>query len=195
MLFCVKFVAKGKLIMNKIREFRKKAGISQRELAKKIGVSFQSISFYEKGERQPKLETWIKLANFFNVSVLKLQGYEDKKVSTNEALNLIENKPNDKYTEAVIAEFSREFNNSQKEKINKLKGKLIQKIKTQNLSDVDLTLFLDILNSQQKISKNNQIADLKFRTFLKTLTGCILNKEFSKTEVTENLQSFLSTLE
>jgi|SRR5699024_5503169 len=91
--------------MNKIREFRKKAGISQRELAKKIGVSFQSISFYEKGERQPKLETWIKLANFFNVSVLKLQGYEDKKVSTNEALNLIENKPNDKYTEAVIAEF------------------------------------------------------------------------------------------
>src|SRR5699024_795796 len=105
--------------MNKIREFRKKAGISQRELAKKIDVSFQSISFYEKGERQPKLETWIKLANFFNVSVLKLQGYENKKVSTNEALNLIENKPNDKYTEAVIAEFSREFNNSQKEKINK----------------------------------------------------------------------------
>ena len=79
MFFCVKFVAKGKLIMNKIREFRKKAGISQRELAKKIGVSFQSISFYEKGERQPKLETWIKLANFFNVSVLKLQGYEDKR--------------------------------------------------------------------------------------------------------------------
>lgn len=59
---------------NRIQELRKQKGLSQRELAKKIGVSFQSISFYERGERTPKLETWIKLANFFNVPVSYIQG-------------------------------------------------------------------------------------------------------------------------
>lgn len=64
---------------NRIRELRKEKGLSQRELAKKVGVSFQSISFYENEDRVPKLETWIKLANFFNVPVSYIQGISDIK--------------------------------------------------------------------------------------------------------------------
>lgn len=59
---------------NRIRELRKEKGLSQRELAKRVGVSFQSISFYENGKRTPKPEIWIKLANFFKVSVSYIQG-------------------------------------------------------------------------------------------------------------------------
>ena len=61
---------------NKIKELRKKAKLSQKELANKVNISNQAISFYENGKRLPKIETWQKLANFFGVSVSYLQGIE-----------------------------------------------------------------------------------------------------------------------
>lgn len=70
---------------NRIQELRKARGMSQRELAKEIGVSFQSISFYERGERKPKLETWIKLARFFDVPISYIQGISD--IDVPEAFN------------------------------------------------------------------------------------------------------------
>ena len=55
--------------MNRLRELRLKRGLSQQELAKKVGISNQSISSYEKGVRKPKIEAWEKLADYFGVSV------------------------------------------------------------------------------------------------------------------------------
>ena len=61
---------------NRIEELRKKRGMGQKELAEKIETSQQAISLYERGDREPKLETWQKLASFFGVSVPYLQGIE-----------------------------------------------------------------------------------------------------------------------
>lgn len=66
------------MTQNRIKELRKKVGLSQAQLANKIGISNQIISFYENNKREPKIETWQALANFFNVSVLYLQGISDK---------------------------------------------------------------------------------------------------------------------
>ena len=44
--------------MNRIKELRKKVGLSQAQLANKIGISNQIISFYENNKREPKIETW-----------------------------------------------------------------------------------------------------------------------------------------
>lgn len=63
---------------NRIKELRVKNGLSQKELASKIDASNQIISFYENGKREPKIEMWQKLANFFGVSVPYLQGIDDK---------------------------------------------------------------------------------------------------------------------
>lgn len=54
-----------------------KKGISQSDLAKKLGTTQQALSLYERGKREPKLKTWQKLANFFNVPVTYLQGLSD----------------------------------------------------------------------------------------------------------------------
>ena len=83
---------------NRIRELRKEKGISQKELADAIGISFQSISFFERGEKNPSIENWIKLANFFDVSVPELQGYENKNVPIAKFEKLIIEKPDDDYT-------------------------------------------------------------------------------------------------
>lgn len=62
---------------NRIKELRLKAGLTQEQLAKKIGLSKQSVSFYELGKRNPKIEKWQKLADFFGVSAPYLQGYAE----------------------------------------------------------------------------------------------------------------------
>lgn len=60
--------------MNRIKEIRQEKNLSQTDIAKALGVTRQAISLYEKGDREPKLETWRKLADFFGVSVPYLQG-------------------------------------------------------------------------------------------------------------------------
>lgn len=62
---------------NRIKELREKEGLTQKQLAKKAGLSNQSISFYEANRRKPKIETWKRLADFFGVSVSYLQGYAE----------------------------------------------------------------------------------------------------------------------
>ena len=61
--------------MNRIKEIRQEKKLSQKDLAKKLNISQQAISLYEKGDREPKLETWQKLADFFDVPISYLQGF------------------------------------------------------------------------------------------------------------------------
>lgn len=54
---------------SKISIERKKLGLSQEDLAKKVGVSQKSISKYERGTRRPSYETLTAMANLFNVTI------------------------------------------------------------------------------------------------------------------------------
>lgn len=60
--------------MNRIKEIRQEKKLSQKDLAKKLNISQQAISLYEKGDREPKIETWNKLAMFFQVPTSYLMG-------------------------------------------------------------------------------------------------------------------------
>lgn len=60
--------------INKIAELRKEKGLTLKQVGDAIGVGNNTISRYESGQREPKLETWKKLADFFDVSVEYLQG-------------------------------------------------------------------------------------------------------------------------
>lgn len=59
---------------NRIKELRIKHGLSQGDLAKATGLTRQAISNYERGDREPKMETWQKLADYFDVSVPYIRG-------------------------------------------------------------------------------------------------------------------------
>jgi len=48
--------------LNKIKEFRKKRGLSQLNLAKSISVSRQTINLIENNKYNPSLELCLKLA-------------------------------------------------------------------------------------------------------------------------------------
>ena len=49
--------------MNRVKEFRKRLGISQLELAKDIGVSRQTINMIENDKYNPTLELCLNLAH------------------------------------------------------------------------------------------------------------------------------------
>ena len=54
----------------KIREGRSKAGLTQEEFAKAIGVSLRTVTNYESGERYPKKrETYYTIAEVLKVDV------------------------------------------------------------------------------------------------------------------------------
>lgn len=65
--------------MNRIRECRKNKKLTLKQLSKELAknnfeISADALGKYERGEREPKLETWVTLADFFDVPVNYLQG-------------------------------------------------------------------------------------------------------------------------
>ena len=74
-----------------IYELRKKASLSQEQLAEKVGVSRQTISKWELGETAPDIKQAQILSQIFNISLDELAGNDTKgviyeKVSNTERL-------------------------------------------------------------------------------------------------------------
>lgn len=60
--------------MNRLRQTRKLKGITLNEVAEDIGITKQALSYYETEKREPRKETWIKLADYYCVPVAYLMG-------------------------------------------------------------------------------------------------------------------------
>jgi transcriptional regulator with XRE-family HTH domain len=63
-----------------IRELRDKKRLTQPELAEKIEIKRPSITAYESGNQLPPVDTLIKIADFFNVSLDFLTGRTNDRV-------------------------------------------------------------------------------------------------------------------
>ena len=62
---------------NRLKEIRQKNSLTLEKMGEKVGIAKNTLSRYESGKREPKLEVWQKLADFFNVSVPYLQGLDE----------------------------------------------------------------------------------------------------------------------
>lgn len=63
--------------MLKINELRQSLGITQKQLADKIGVKNYIVANWEQGRTEPSVKDLIDLANFFECSVDYLLGREN----------------------------------------------------------------------------------------------------------------------
>lgn len=61
---------------DRIAYLRDKSGLTQEELATKIGISRAALSHYEKNRREPDYDILSKMASFFQVSTDYLLGNE-----------------------------------------------------------------------------------------------------------------------
>ena len=66
-------------LYEKLYELRRASGMSQEELAEKLGVSRQAVSKWEGGGAQPELQKLIELSKLYNVSVDELLSLEHAK--------------------------------------------------------------------------------------------------------------------
>ena len=158
---------------NRIKQLRLEQHKTQKEVGEAVGLSDRSIAHYEKGIREPKLETWIKLADFFGVSVSYLQGMEQKDLE-----GLLKRFSNDVI---ILAEFIGE---------NKSKSLSAKKIVDISLNSkmffypYDETDIKKIVNIISTIQNDNYLIK-------KNSESNLNNKEFAK----ENLKSGLDYCE
>ncbi len=65
------------MLNERIRELRVASGLSQVELADKLGVSKQSVSNWENDNIQPSIDMLLKISRTFNVSTDFLLGEDN----------------------------------------------------------------------------------------------------------------------
>lgn len=70
-----------KTFAKRLRYYREKAKLQQKEIAEKIGISFAAYNKYETKDYEPKIETLLKLAAALGVDVNTLVGYEKEKTA------------------------------------------------------------------------------------------------------------------
>jgi len=62
--------------MNRIRECRRKMGLTQVELSKALNISQGTLSGYETGRFEPDMDTMQRLADFFHETLDSLFGIQ-----------------------------------------------------------------------------------------------------------------------
>ena len=68
----------------RIRELRKKLGLTQQQLGDLVKVTKVSISCYESGTRTPNLDTLLDLADVLKVDISYLVGRDNLVIAENE---------------------------------------------------------------------------------------------------------------
>ncbi len=60
---------KARKLYNRIAVLREERGVSRKELAKVIGVNYQTVGYLERGEYNPSLDLAFKISEFFELPV------------------------------------------------------------------------------------------------------------------------------
>ena len=63
-------------IAEKIRYFRRHRGLSQEQLAQRVGINVNTIRKYELGHRKPKIDQLKKIADGLEISVIEFLDIE-----------------------------------------------------------------------------------------------------------------------
>jgi putative transcriptional regulator len=65
------------MMRTRIKEFRAREGLTQADLAKKVGVRRETISFVENGEYNPSLLLAARIARIFGEAIETVFVYEE----------------------------------------------------------------------------------------------------------------------
>ena len=107
-------------MVKNLRYLREKNGVSQKQLAKVLGVSQQSVNKYENQTTDPDIPRLMQIANYFNTSVDFLVGntdierkYEEvheNHLNNNELMVMSEYRETDRTGQEIILSLLRKLN-------------------------------------------------------------------------------------
>lgn len=90
------------MLSERIYQFRRNSGLSQEQLAEKIGVSRQAISKWESGISTPELEKLLALSECFDITIDELVKDEAFTQGTNEVPQELEKTKDSKAIEMKV---------------------------------------------------------------------------------------------
>lgn len=111
--------------MNKIKNLRESKGLSQDRLSQELGINLRTLQRWENGETAIRSKNINRIADYFNVTVPELLGYEDFYKIEREALESssdISEKLNDPNYNRIILEYNES---------NKKNGKFVLSLSTE----------------------------------------------------------------
>ncbi len=68
----------------RLKEARKRSGLTQQDVASKIGIDFTTVSKYENDRSEPDNDTLIKMADLYGVEIDALLGREYQVINLGE---------------------------------------------------------------------------------------------------------------
>lgn len=68
----------------RLQEYRKTAGMDQRDLADELGIAVQTVSSWETGARRPNIDMLIRLTEIFGCTADELLGIDRRKPAQEE---------------------------------------------------------------------------------------------------------------
>ena len=71
----------GEYFYENLKLAREQKGLSQKDVAEKIGVAKSTYSLYESGNREPNVQTIKKIANALDVSADELLGIDTEPIT------------------------------------------------------------------------------------------------------------------
>ena len=74
------------MLSKKLRSYRERLGLTQKQIADTLNIDRSTYSYYEIGKSYPTLDTLIKLAQMFKVTIDELLSYESKPAMQNPKL-------------------------------------------------------------------------------------------------------------
>lgn len=188
---------------NRIKKLRLEKKISQQKLADEIGVTRQAISLFEKGERDPKLETWIKLSNFFKVPVSYLKGiskYRDDPSNFGEIDNFqkfIENIADDKNKRGDLFFTEETWKNEVRQYVTQSDfenfKKMVEFFNTLGIPGITKDKVEKVISNLDEISEVNKITESTFYFFEACMDGVGGDKE--KMELVEEFNTRFEKIE
>jgi len=77
----------------RIKELRKKAGLTQEQLAEDLGVSREALAKIETGKNGTSVDAIVNFASYFNVTTDIVIGIDNKNSNYNDIKSLIDSVP------------------------------------------------------------------------------------------------------
>lgn len=88
----------GEKFNENLKNARERRGLSQKEVAEKIGVAKSTYSLYESGNREPNVQTIKKIADLLKITADELLGLDE------EPQTIVAHFDGDEYTEGELEE-------------------------------------------------------------------------------------------
>ena len=183
----------GNNLAGNIRSYRKNLGLTQEQLAERLGITLGTISKWERGGSEPDLGFIMDLAELFHVSVDALIGFSMRGTDADEEADRIEALVN----KVPFEEIEAEYENALKKFPNHFRtvfgaASICKRFGTMNQDEAYLKRALEMYRHAMELISQNRDPEINEVLIRNEIAGCYSDLKDYKKAVEEYKKNNLS---